>query len=87
VEIFDKDFFQFCNSKREKKSLSSSDFVTAAGMVQLPVNLYRAPIAPHATSVAELMLLPRGSTHPGLPVCLGPFILLIRPTAIIAPTN
>jgi len=34
VEIFDKDFFQIHNSKREKKSLSSSDFVTAAGMVQ-----------------------------------------------------
>jgi hypothetical protein len=33
VEIFGKDFFQFHNSKREKKSLSSSDFVTAAHLV------------------------------------------------------
>jgi hypothetical protein len=34
VEIFVKDLIQFYNSKREKKSLSSGDFVTAAGMVQ-----------------------------------------------------
>jgi hypothetical protein len=34
VEIFGKDFFQIHNSKREKKSLSSSDFVTAAELVQ-----------------------------------------------------
>jgi hypothetical protein len=34
VEIFVKDLIQFYNSKREKKSLSSSFFVTAAGMVQ-----------------------------------------------------
>jgi hypothetical protein len=34
VEIFVKDLIQFYNSKREKKSLSSGFFVTAAGMVQ-----------------------------------------------------
>jgi hypothetical protein len=34
VEIFNKDFPCVHNSKREKKSLSSSDFVTAADMVQ-----------------------------------------------------
>lgn len=34
VEIFVKDFLAVHNSKREKKSLSSSDFITVAGMVQ-----------------------------------------------------
>jgi hypothetical protein len=34
VEIFDKDFFAFRNSKREKKSLSSGDLITAASVVQ-----------------------------------------------------
>jgi hypothetical protein len=34
VEIFDKDFSDLHDSKREEKLLSSSDFVTAARMVQ-----------------------------------------------------
>jgi hypothetical protein len=34
VEIFGKDFFQIHNSKRGKKNLSSSDFVTVAELVQ-----------------------------------------------------
>jgi hypothetical protein len=38
VEIFDKDFFDLLDSKREEKILSSSDFVTAAGMVQQSEN-------------------------------------------------
>jgi hypothetical protein len=45
VEIFVKDLIQFYNSKREKKSLSSSDFVTAAGMVQQTAKLNRSTIA------------------------------------------
>jgi hypothetical protein len=79
--------FQFCNSKREKKSLSSSDFVTAAGMVQQSANLNRSPIARQRTFAGELMLRPGCCNEAGLPLCLGSFILLIRPTAIIAPTN
>jgi hypothetical protein len=39
VEIFDKDFLDLHDSKREEKLLSSSDFVTAASMVQQFANL------------------------------------------------
>jgi hypothetical protein len=39
VEIFDKDFSDLHDSKREEKLLSSSDFVTAASMVQQLPNL------------------------------------------------
>jgi hypothetical protein len=45
VEIFDKDFFDLHDSKREEKILSSSDFVTAAVMVQESENPNRSTIA------------------------------------------
>jgi len=35
VEIFDKDFHPLYDSTREEKILSSSDFITAARIVQL----------------------------------------------------
>jgi hypothetical protein len=87
VENFDKDFLPLRNSKREKKSLSSSDFVTAAGMVQESENWNRSTIARQPSFAGELKLRPTSRSDPGLPVCPGSFILLIRPTAIIAPTN
>ncbi len=48
-----KIFFQFYNSKREKKSLSSSDFVTAAGMVQQSANSNGSTSARKSTSTGE----------------------------------
>jgi hypothetical protein len=76
VEIFRKDFSDHHDSKREAKILSSSDFVTAAGMVQQITSGVSKDAASYVSTNAS-----------GLPVCLGSFILLIRPTVIIAPTN
>jgi len=87
VEIFDKDFSDLHDSKREEKLLSSSDFVTAASMVQQLPNLNGSTSAREWTSAGALMVRSGcRNVWTGLPVCLGSFILLIRPIAIIALT-
>jgi hypothetical protein len=83
VEIFGKDFSDLHDSKREEKLLSSSDFVTAASVVQQSANSN-----PLAMNLGWCSDDPRLSSHSAsLPDCPGSFILLIRPIAIIAPTN
>jgi hypothetical protein len=64
VENFDKDFLPVLNSKREKKSLSSGDFVTAAGMVQESENWNRSTIARQLTFAGELKLWPTSRSDP-----------------------
>src|SRR5690242_2100552 len=82
-----KTFFRFHNSKREEKSLSSSDFVTAAPVVQQSVGAelenvseWNSKERTHRTKRHYWFWL-------GLPRCAGSFILLIRPAMIIAPTH
>jgi hypothetical protein len=87
VESSTKIFFDPHDSKREEKILSSSDFVTAAGMVQEAAKLDHSINVLQRNFAGDLQLR-RGCRKEGrLPDWLASFILLIRPAAIIAPTN
>jgi len=66
VEIFTKISFDLHDSKREEKLLSSSDFVTAARVVQQPPKLNRTTVN-HRWCNEALCRLPRPSRFARLP--------------------
>jgi hypothetical protein len=87
VESSTKIFFDLHDSKREEKILSSSDFVTAAGVVQESAKLDHSTNVHRRNFAGDLQLRRGYRNKGGLPDWLASFILLIRPAAIIAPTN